>query len=224
MMTGNSDTIDRSPLDVRLRMASEETEILIPRNTPIPATTRRVLTTAHDNVTTIYLEVFQGLSKLAVRNKLLGKVWITGIKPAPKGHSSIHVTFSIDANGIFSISAEEGRRQLTVKLSAAAGLSKNDIDRMIKEEEQRRTEEAGARFERESGATETYYNILGVSRNATQDEIKRAYNEKSQKHHPDKFMDHEWAREKEQEIQKKLNQAYEVLGDPNKRKEYDKGL
>jgi len=119
---------------------------------------------------------------------------------------------------------EEQRRREEARARHEEEQRHREGERRRREEERRWREKAGARFERESGATETYYNILGVSRNATQDEIKRAYNEKSQKHHPDKFMDHEWARKKEQEIQKKLNEAYEVLGDPNKRKAYDKGL
>ncbi len=61
-----------------------------------------------------------------------------------------------------------------------------------------------------------YYKILGVSRNATQEEIKRAYRRLARKYHPDVSKE-PGAEEKFKEIQ----EAYEVLKDPEKRKLYD---
>lgn len=58
-----------------------------------------------------------------------------------------------------------------------------------------------------------YYSILGVSKNASQDEIKKAFREKAHKHHPDKGGD--------QEKFKEYNSAYQVLSDPDKRAKYD---
>lgn len=61
-----------------------------------------------------------------------------------------------------------------------------------------------------------YYNILGVEKNASQDQIRRAYRKLARKHHPDinKSPDAE-------EKFKEVNEAYEVLGDPDKREKYD---
>lgn len=61
-----------------------------------------------------------------------------------------------------------------------------------------------------------YYEILGVSKNAPQDEIKRAYRNLARKHHPDVNKE-SGAAEKFKEI----NEAYQVLSDPNKRSQYD---
>jgi molecular chaperone DnaJ len=61
-----------------------------------------------------------------------------------------------------------------------------------------------------------YYDALGVSRDASQDEIKNAYREKAREYHPD-ASDHEDAQERFKEIQ----EAYEVLGDEEKREAYD---
>ncbi len=63
-----------------------------------------------------------------------------------------------------------------------------------------------------------YYNILGVSRNASDDDIKKAYRKLAMQFHPDKNPGKEkWANEKFKEI----NEAYAVLGNPEKRKQYD---
>ena len=64
-----------------------------------------------------------------------------------------------------------------------------------------------------AGSTPDYYKILGVSRSATQEEIKKAFRKLAQKHHPDAGGDENKFKE--------INEAYEVLGDEKKRKVYD---
>ncbi|MFN3403528.1 MAG: DnaJ C-terminal domain-containing protein [Cytophagaceae bacterium] len=62
-----------------------------------------------------------------------------------------------------------------------------------------------------------YYKILGVSKNASNDDIKKAYKKLAVKYHPDKNPDNKTAEEKFKEV----NEAYSVIGDPDKRKKYD---
>jgi molecular chaperone DnaJ len=64
---------------------------------------------------------------------------------------------------------------------------------------------------------EDYYNVLGVERNASQDEVKRAYRKLALKYHPDKNQGNKQAEEKF----KVAAEAYEVISDPDKRRRYD---
>jgi len=66
-------------------------------------------------------------------------------------------------------------------------------------------------------ATRDYYNILGVNKNASGEEIKRAYRKLAMKYHPDKNPNRKEAEERFKEI----NEAYAVLSDKEKRKQYD---
>ena len=65
-----------------------------------------------------------------------------------------------------------------------------------------------------------YYEILGVSINADENEIKSKYRKLAMKYHPDRNPDDK----KAEEMFKKVSEAYEVLGDKEKRKEYDKKI
>jgi len=64
---------------------------------------------------------------------------------------------------------------------------------------------------------ENFYNILGVSENATKDEIKKAYRGLQMKYHPDKNP----GSQESINMTQKINEAYETLGDEQKKQEYD---
>jgi len=72
-------------------------------------------------------------------------------------------------------------------------------------------------------ASKSYYDILGVSRDASEDEIKRSYRKGAVKYHPDKWTDKpEKDRKAAEEKFKEISEAYEVLSDQSKRQMYDK--
>jgi molecular chaperone DnaK len=110
---------------------------LIDKNTTIPTNKSQVFSTAMDNQSAVTIRVFQGERKMAADNKLLGEFNLEGIAPSPRGMPQIEVTFDIDANGITHVSAKDkgtGKEQ-RVTIQSSGGLSKDEIERMIREAE-----------------------------------------------------------------------------------------
>ena len=110
---------------------------LLARNTTIPTKKSEVFSTAADGQTSVEVHVLQGERPMARDNRTLGKFHLVGIPPAPRGIPQIEVTFDIDANGIVNVSAKDlgtGKEQ-KITITASSGLSKDDVDRMMKEAE-----------------------------------------------------------------------------------------
>ncbi|MFV2016254.1 MAG: DnaJ C-terminal domain-containing protein, partial [Candidatus Heimdallarchaeota archaeon] len=64
-----------------------------------------------------------------------------------------------------------------------------------------------------------YYDVLGLSKNATEKELKKSYRKRAMEYHPDKYQG---AKEEAEEKFKELNEAYSILSDPQKRQIYDR--
>ena len=110
---------------------------LIERNTTIPTTKSQVFSTAADNQPAVDIMVYQGERPMARDNKLLGTFKLDGIRPARRGEPRIEVTFNIDVNGIVNVKAKDldTQREQQITISGSNGLSKSEIDRMVKEAE-----------------------------------------------------------------------------------------
>jgi molecular chaperone DnaK len=141
--------LDVTPLSLGIETLGGVMTVLIPRNTTIPTRKTDVFSTADDNQTTVEIHVLQGERELAVHNKTVGKFQLTGIPPAPRGMPQVEVGFDIDANGILHVSAKDkatGKEQ-KIRIEASSGISKDEIDRMVKDAEKNSTEDKKRREE-----------------------------------------------------------------------------
>ena len=130
--------LDVTPLSLGIETMGGVMTKLIERNTTIPAKKSQIFTTAADNQTQVEVNVLQGEREFARDNKQLGLFKLDGIAPAPRGIPQIEVTFDIDANGIVNVSAKDlgtGKEQ-HITISSSSNMSKEDIDRAVKDAEQ----------------------------------------------------------------------------------------
>ncbi len=152
--------LDVTPLTLGIETLGSVTTALIPRNTTIPTAKTEVFTTAADGQTSVEVHVLQGERSMAGENKTIGRFMLDGILPAPRGTPQVEVTFDIDADGILNVSAKDkgtGKEQ-RITITASSGLSKEEVEEMVKdaeahaEEDQHKREGVETRNNAESAA------------------------------------------------------------------------
>ena len=129
--------LDVTPLSLGIETMGGVMTTLIPRNTTIPTRKSEMFSTAADNQTSVEVHVLQGERPMARDNRTLGRFHLAGLPPAPRGVPQIEVTFDIDANGIVNVSAKDmaTSKEQKIQITASSGLSKEEVDKMMKEAE-----------------------------------------------------------------------------------------
>jgi molecular chaperone DnaK len=176
--------LDVTPLSLGVETLGGVGTVLIPRNTTIPTKKSEIFSTAADSQTQVEVHVLQGERPMAAQNRTLGRFYLDGIPPAPRGIPKIEVTFDIDANGIVNVSAKDmatGKSQ-KITITSSSGLSKEEIERMKKEADQFEGEDKKKRelIELKNKADNMCYNIeknVNENRSAIGEEEARGVEE-----------------------------------------------
>ena len=176
--------LDVTPLSLGIETLGAVFTKLIERNTTIPTKKSQIFSTAADNQTAVSIHVLQGEREMAIHNRTLGRFDLIGIPLAPRGMPQIEVTFDIDANGIFHVSAKDlgtGKEQ-SIKIESSSGLSETEVDKMVKDADAHAAEDKKTRE-------------LAEARNKADSSIYQV--EKSLKEFGDKLSDDEKTKIKE---------------------------
>jgi L1 cell adhesion molecule like protein len=131
--------LDVTPLSLGLETLGGVMEKMIHRNTPLPCEFKKKFTTSMDNQPSGTIKVFEGEREKTKDNNLLGQFVLHDIPPLPKGKARVEVCFSVDTDGIMSISAKEltqGNESKKIIRNEKGRLSSEHIEQMLKNAEE----------------------------------------------------------------------------------------
>ena len=211
--------LDVTPLSLGIETMGCVSTKVIDRNTTIPAKKSQIFSTAADGQTSVEVHVLQGEREFARDNKTLGVFKLDGIAAAPRGIPQIEVTFDIDANGIVNVSAKDlgtGKEQ-SITITASTNMSKDDIDKAVKEaeeyaaEDKKRREEVDLRNSADQMVYTTEKTIADMGDKITEEEKKGLEDAKEALKEALKGTDIEAIKAKQEELQKQVYAVSEKL-------------
>jgi molecular chaperone DnaK len=172
--------VDVTPLSLGIETLGGVFTKIIDRNTAIPVSKSQVFSTASDNQPQVEIHVLQGERSMAGDNVTLGKFFLDGIPPAPRGIPQIEVTFDIDVNGILNVSAKDKgtSREQHVTIQSSR-LAEDEIEKMTREAEEnqesdkKKKELVDARNEADSLIYSTEKMISDLGEKVTEEEKTR---------------------------------------------------
>ena len=125
---------DVNPYTLGIRTIDDHSDdfmsVIIPRNVTIPVTRHQVYYTVVPGQSAAGIEIYQGESRTASRNHLLGKFTIDGIPAAPAGAESVDVAFSYNQNGMLSVTATlmSTGKEMAVSIDMMAAVREERVD------------------------------------------------------------------------------------------------
>jgi len=138
VLTGDVDDVlllDVIPLSFGIETMGGVMTKIIEANTTIPIKKQQTFSTAVDNQPTVDINVLQGERPMANDNRSLGRFFLEGITPAPRGVPQIEVTIDIDANGILHVTAKDqaSGKENKIRIEGGSSLKPEEIERMKRE-------------------------------------------------------------------------------------------
>jgi len=125
--------VDVTPLSLGIESQGKLFARIIPRNTTIPTSAHKLFTTAWDDQMSMDIHVLQGERDMAEDNISLGSFLLSGIPPLPRAQAHVEVCFSIDADGIVGVSAQnlQTEEEASITIDSMHTLTEEEVNRAL---------------------------------------------------------------------------------------------